>query len=106
MIDEWKEVKAFVVKMLLPALMGLSIKLAILSRKENLTVKKVLISFVCGIGAAYLFYPFIADDVSEHWLPLVIAVITISGEKIGTYAMYRLNVERIFDFLIKNKNNG
>jgi len=101
--DEWRELKAFFVKLLLPALMGLSIKLAILSRKENLTIKKVLISFVCGIGAAYLFYPFVIDSVSEHWLPLVIAVITISGEKIGTYALYKLKVEDIFDFLTRKK---
>lgn len=103
MLEEWKEIKALFIKLLLPSLMGLSIKLAIMSRKEDLTIKKVIISFICGVGSAYLFYPFVVEDVSENWLPLVIAVITMSGEKIGTYAMYRLNVENIFDFLIRKK---
>ena len=83
--------------------MGLSVKLAILSRKENITVKQIIISFVCGIGSAYIFAPLVMNDVSDHWLPLVIAVITMSGEKIGSYALYRLNIENVFDFLTKNK---
>jgi len=103
MIDEWKEFKALLIKILLPALMGLSVKLAILSRKENITVKQIIISFVCGIGSAYIFAPLVMNDVSDHWLPLVIAVITMSGEKIGSYALYRLNIENVFDFLTKNK---
>ena len=103
MIDEWKEFKALLIKILLPALMGLSVKLAILSRKENITVKQIINSFVCGIGSAYIFAPLVMNDVSDHWLPLVIAVITMSGEKIGSYALYRLNIENVFDFLTKNK---
>lgn len=103
MIDEWKELKALFVKILLPALMGLSVKLAILSRKENLTIRQILISFVCGIGSAYLLSPLVMDEVSEHWLPLCIAVITMSGEKIGSYALYRLNVEKLIEFFIKKK---
>lgn len=103
MIDEWKEFKALLIKILLPALMVLSVKLAILSRKENITVKQIIISFVCGIGSAYIFAPLVMNDVSDHWLPLVIAVITMSGEKIGSYALYRLNIENVFDFLTKNK---
>ena len=103
MMDEWKEAKAFVIKLLLPALMGLSIKLAILSRKENITIKQVIISFVCGIGSAYLFSPWIIDELADHWQPLAIAIVTISGEKIGSYALYKVNAERIFDFLTRKK---
>ena len=103
MIDEWRELKALLIKTMLPALMGISIKLAILSRKENITVKQIIISFVCGIGAAYLSAPLILDTVSDHWQPMAIAVMTISGEKIGSYILFRLNVERIFDFLTRKK---
>jgi hypothetical protein len=101
--DEWKEIKALFIKILLPALMGLSVKLAILSRKENITVRQVIISFICGIGSAYLFAPWIMDEVTEHWQPLAIAIITISGEKIGSYALYKVNAEKIIDFITPRK---
>lgn len=103
MIDEWKEIKALFIKILLPALMGLSVKLAILSRKENITVKQVIISFVCGIGSAYLFAPLIMDDIKEHWQPLAIAIVTISGEKIGSYALFKINAERLIEFFLPRK---
>src|SRR6478736_4283111 len=103
MTDEWKELKALCVKILLPALMGLSVKLAILSRKENITIKQVIISFICGIGSAYLFAPLIMDDVTEHWQPLAIAIVTISGEKIGSYALYKINAERLIEFFLPKR---
>jgi hypothetical protein len=103
MEDEWRELKALFIKILLPALMGLSVKLAILSRKENVTIKQIVISFICGIGSAYLFAPWIMDEVAEHWQPLAIAIITISGEKIGSYALYKVNAERFIEFFIPKK---
>jgi len=96
----WIEMKAFFLKILMPALVAVSIKIAIQSKSKQVTVLQIIISFVTGIGSAYLFSGLILDTFSENYVPLYIAIVAISGEKIGQWLVYKLNVESILEGIV------
>ena len=90
-----EELKAFVIKIIIPALVAVSMKIAIMNKKTKVTIFQVVTSFVTGIGSAYLFSDLIMDSFSNKYIPLIVAVVTISGEKIGYWIIYKLNVEEL-----------
>lgn len=81
------------IKVLIPALVAVSIKLAIIGRNKPISVFNVLSSLVTGVGFAYLFSPIILSRISDEYIPLLIALVSISGEKIGTWLIYRFNID-------------
>lgn len=95
-----EEIENLLVKVLIPALVAISIKIAIVSRKQSMTVFNVVASIVVGVGCAYLFSGLVMRNFSDDMIPLVIAIITITGEKIGNWIIYRLNVDKLIDALI------
>lgn len=89
------EVKGFFTKMIISAIVGVSIRLAIVSRKRPLTILQVLTSFITGVGFAYLFSDYIMSEVDQKYWSAVISLVAISGDKIGNYLIYRFNVDSI-----------
>lgn len=87
------EIKNWAVKIGLPAFVAISIKLAIQSKTMKMSWFIVVTSFVTGVGAAYLFSDLVMSEVSPEYTSAVIAVIAISGEKIGYWLIYRFNIE-------------
>jgi hypothetical protein len=95
------DLKSLIFKIFMPALVALSIKLAIQNGKKKVTIFQVISSFITGIGSAYLFSELVMSEVTPEYIPLVIAVITISGEKIGHYLVYKLDVENVIKMLVE-----
>lgn len=94
-----EEKKALFFKIFIPAFVTVSIKLAIEAKNKTLSYTTVIGSFVTGMGSAYLFGDYVLTNFSHEWQPLVIAVIAISGDKIGGYVMERLHIDSIMEFL-------
>lgn len=90
-----EEAKAFIFKVIIPALVAVSVKLAVMGKQGKITFFQVISSFVTGIGSAWLAGPFVQSYTSANSMPLVIAAIAISGEKIGYFFIYKLNIEEI-----------
>ncbi len=61
----------------------------------------VVVTFTCGIGFSYLFW-FAKNYVSSSFQPFVIAVVAMSGEKIGRWLMHRLSIERLLNDMLGN----
>jgi len=94
------ELKTFLIKVILPALVATSIKLSIQMQKQKLSIVSIITSFIIGIGSAYLASDVILTSFETKWVPLVISVITISGEKIGMWLVYKFNFDLLLsDFL-------
>lgn len=96
-----EEVKTWFIKPLIWAMVAISIKLAVHSRKNKITVGVAISSFVTGVGSAYLFSDYVSGAFSHELQPLIIAIIAISGEKIGEYILYRISFDSLIDLLIK-----
>lgn len=93
-LDE--EAKAFIFKVIVPALVAVSIKLAVMIKTEkNVTWFQGITSFVSGVGLAYLSAPLVQQYSSANSMPLVISAIAISGDKIGHFFIYKFHVEEV-----------
>lgn len=100
----WEKFLDVFFKILLPALVGVSIKIAIKMQKEKMTFLGVILSYVIGIGAAWLCSPFIMNSVSTQYAPMVIGVVAITGDKIGEFFIYKWNVDAwLLSMLKSNK---
>lgn len=93
--------KTWAIKILIPSLVAISIKLAIQSKRKSLSLFNVVTSMIIGIGSAYLSSDAIIATVSFHYVPIAIAMVTISGEKIGLYLIYKINVESFIEMVLE-----
>ena len=92
MINREQLISLFI-KIGIPALIGISIKLAIESKNKKMTFFRVLLSFITGIGCAYLLYPLIEKNTDSEFIPLIIAIASISGEKIAEFVINKWNID-------------
>jgi len=96
------ELETFIVRIMIPAIVTIAIKLAIITKTEKLTAFHVISSFILGVGPAYLFSDLIMNHVSHDYVTLVTAAITISGEKMGIYFMYKFNIDKLMNKILEN----
>ena len=96
------ETQTWFLKIIIPALVAVSIKIALHAKKTKLSVLQVMVSFISGIGSAYLFGDYVMSSFTHQMQPLIIAVVAISGEKIGYWIM-TLNIDSIMSILTKFK---
>ena len=83
----------FFFKIFFPAFSGISIKLATMMTKEKITPLRAILSYVIGILSSYLTYPMILEYSSQNMQPMFIAIIAMSGEKIGEFIIYKWNID-------------
>jgi hypothetical protein len=96
-----EEMRTLWAKVLIPAFVAISIKIAVASRKNSMTVFNIITSIVIGVGSAYLFSGVILSTFSQDYVPLMIALVTISGEKIGNWIIYKFNIDTFIEALIE-----
>lgn len=95
-----EELINFFFKIFIPSVVAISIKVATQIRKEKMTVIRVILSFIIGIGCAYFVFPFVDTHVENRYLPLMVGVVSISGEKIAEYFIYKLNVDMFLTAIV------
>jgi hypothetical protein len=100
-----EEIKSWIVKPLIWAMMAISVKLAVQSKRERITLGIVITSFLAGIGSAWIFADYVILNYSHQYQPMIIAVIAISGEKIVEYILYKVNFQALLDALMKIFNS-
>lgn len=98
-LDE--ESRAFIFKIIIPAIVAVSVKLAVMAKQGKITFFQVVLSIITGLGSAYLAGPVVQQYTTPNSLPLVIAAIAISGEKIGYYFIYKFKVEEVLKGLVE-----
>lgn len=90
----------FFVKIFIPSFVATSVKIATIVRNEKMTNIKVIVSFITGVGCAYFVYPFAQSNSSPEYIPLIVGLVSISGEKIMEYLIYKLDVSGILNEII------
>lgn len=86
----------FLFKIFIPAFIAISIKIAAQIKKEKMTFLRIIMSYVVGIGCGYFIYPFVNTELKTPYVPIIVAIISISGEKISEFFIYKWRVD---DFL-------
>jgi hypothetical protein len=99
----FEELYIFAVKIFIPATIAISIKVAMQIKKEKTKLSAIVFSFIIGLGCAYFVYPFIDSNlIKDSYMPLMVGLVAMSGEKIAEYFIYKWDVGRIIDVLIDN----
>lgn len=93
---------AFFFKILLPPLVGISIKVAIKMEKEKMTTVRIILAYIVGVGVAWLCSPVIIDATPQTYAPMILATVAITGDKIAEYLIYKLNIDGILTALFEN----
>lgn len=90
-----QEFKTFLLKIIIPALVAVSIKIAIMSQRTKMSAFNIAGSFIIGVGVAYLTGDLILHSISPNYVPLVIGVLTLVGEKIAYWILFTLKVDKM-----------
>lgn len=93
------DIKDLLVKIVIPSLVAISIQLAVKIKKQKVSFFNALMSVVIGVGCAYLSSGLILKHFEDTTLP--IACITIIGEKIAYWLIYKFNFDLVGDSLIQ-----
>ena len=96
-----EEVWNFVVKILPFALAGLAVSIGVQIKNKTASLLNVCLSIIIGISCAWITGAFINNHFSDSTAPIIIAVVTIAGEKVGYWLVYKFNFELIGQAIIE-----
>jgi phosphatidylserine synthase len=97
--EEWTN---FFVKVVLVSLLAISVKIAVEMKKGGVKAMNVILSIIIGVGTAMLFGNLILHYFSSYWATIHIAAITILGEKIASWLIYKAKIDEFMETLLKN----
>ena len=94
----WRQVNIFFIKYLsIPALLALSIKIAVQVANKKATMLGVLVSLIVGLGFAYFVTP-IAEYLTDNkgFQAMIVGFVAIIGDKIAIYLIFDIEVNGWF----------
>jgi uncharacterized membrane protein len=89
------EYTQFFVKIIIPALLGVGMKLAIEMKKNKAKISfiNVCLSMFVGVSGAYISSGLIQSELDSKYQSIAIAFIAIISDKVAEYIIYRLNID-------------
>lgn len=89
------ELYIFLTKIIFPAFLAVGVKIAIEMRKtqSKITFFNVVTSMVIGVSGAYLSADLVVKNCDPENVPIYVALIAITSEKIGDFIIYKLNID-------------
>ena len=99
------ELQELFVKIIVPALITISAMLAIENKRKKVSRSVVFCSIVVGVGIPYLCSTLIFEHISNEFIPVIVAVIALSSEKIMSWFMYKMNLDVLGDAFIEMLKN-
>jgi len=92
----------FITKFIFPAFLAVGVKLAIEMRKNKTKISflNILLSMLIGVSGAYFSSGLVEKNCDEEYIPVVIALIAITTEKIGEFVIYKMSVDIFLNAVI------
>ncbi len=87
------EFRTLIIKILVPATIAVSMKLAIEGREKAITKTNVITSFIMGVGTAYLAGGLILKSFSPEIASIVIGIIAMGSESIGKFLIRKFKID-------------
>ena len=92
----------YFLSIILPALAGIAISISIKMKSKRVKFIHVFLSLVIGVLTAYLTGKWILHHTSPDLAPPAIAVVTILGEKIGYWLVFKFKVDTFLEALVRS----
>lgn len=83
----------FLIKILFPALVGLTIKIGVTMYKEKMTICRVILSIITGVLFVYLLLNPIQNNIGTDYQPLAYAIVAMSGESLGKLLINKFDID-------------
>jgi hypothetical protein len=96
------EVWNFIIKTLPFSLAALAISISVQIKNRTASIINTVLSIVIGVSCAYITGTFINAHFSTSTAPIIIGVVTIAGEKIAYWLIYKFNFDLIGEALVKS----
>lgn len=88
-------------KTIFPAIVAVSVGIAVRMQKKKVTPLSAVCSFVSGCGLAYITGFYIENNYREDIRPILIAAVAILGDKLILHLIYKFELNDIGE-IIKN----
>ena len=89
------EIWNFIFKTLPFALAALAISISVQIKNKTASFINVVLSIVIGVSCAWITGSFINAHFSSSTAPIIIGVVTIAGEKVGYWLVYKFNFDLV-----------
>lgn len=96
-----EEVTNFFIKVVLASFLAISVKIAVQMKKEKISIINASLSIIIGVSIAALCGNAVLHYFTSYWVPVVIGVITIIGEKIANWLIYVFKVDKLMEDFLK-----
>lgn len=89
------EYTQFFVKIIVPAVLGVGMKIAIEMKKDKTKISftNIALSMFVGVAGAYICSGLIRTEFDKEYQSIVIAFVAIISDKIAEYLIYKLNID-------------
>lgn len=85
--------KYFILKLAIPALVAMAVKLAFMAQKIKLSYVIIVLNLITGVGMVYLCSDLLIMYCSPHLLTIMSAVVAMTSEKIAYYLIYKFRID-------------
>jgi len=89
------EIWNFIIKTLPFSAAALAISISIQIKNKKATMVNSILSIIIGISCAWIMGAWINEHFSSSTAPIIIGVVTITGEKVGYWLIYTFQVDLI-----------
>lgn len=96
------EVWNFIIKTLPFSLAALAISISVQIKNRTANIINTVLSIIIGVSCAYITGTFINSHFSSSTAPIIIGVVTIAGEKVAYWLIYKFNFDLIGEAAIKS----
>lgn len=87
------EIWHILTKTILPALVAVTVGLAVKMKQGKITVLNALGSYIIGLGFAFIFGFAVHDNFDTGYANIIIGGIAILGEKLGYWLIFKLDFD-------------
>ena len=91
----------WIIRILIPCLFALTISITIQIKNKTASISNSIMSIVIGVSIAYLTGDFILKHFSSDFATIIIGLVTIGGEKVGYWIVYKFKFDAIGEACIK-----
>lgn len=98
------EYTQFFVKIIIPAVLGVGMKIAIEMKKDKskISFTNIALSMFVGVAGAYISSGLIESEFGAKYQSIAIAFIAIISDKIAEYVIYKLNIDSFLTAFFNN----
>lgn len=96
------ELIAFFTKIIIPAIIGVGIKIAVEMQRENKKISyvNVILSIVTAVGVVYAFSAIVYEHIQDVYVPGVLSLIAMLSKDIAGFIIYKFNVDLFLTSLV------